>query len=111
MLPVRSITGHLFFYAFVLVVPILLVSAFIGLAYLRHEDIRVDSLAQAQVAAVSSEIGNRLDTVEATLKVLAVDPSVVFGNVDELRKRVTLIALPAGAWFVLRDPSGKQLLN
>jgi two-component sensor histidine kinase len=111
MFQVRSITGHLLFYALALVLPILVMSGFIGWAYLKQEERRIDSLAEAQVAAVSSDIQNRLDAIRATLNVLSVGPSVVAGDVGDIRRLLEQIAIPQGVWFTLRDQDGRQLLN
>jgi len=111
MLRTRSITGHLLLYALALALPILLMSGIIGWAYIRQEEKRIDSLAVAQIAAVNSEVENRLEAFRTTLNVLAVDPIAVTGNVDDLRRRLRQIEVPDGAWFVLRDPTGRQLLN
>ncbi len=107
MLRIRSITGHLFLFALALTLPILVMSALIGWGYIRQEERRIDSLAESRVATVASEIENRLDTFRATLNVLSVGPSVVAGNVEDVRRRLDQIDMPAGVWFVLRDPSGQ----
>src|SRR5215213_8735588 len=111
MLRTRSITGHLLLYALALATPILLMSGFIGWAYIRQEEKRIDRLAETQVASVASDIENRLQAFKATLNVLSVSPSVVTGNVDEIRARLKQIDMPEGVWFVLRDPTGRQILN
>ncbi len=111
MFRVRSITGHLLLYALALAVPILLMSGLIGWAYIRQEERRIDSLAEAQVAAVTSEIENRLEAFRTALTVLSVGPSVVGGDANDVRRRLAQINMPGGVWFVLRDPSGQQILN
>src|SRR6187200_1634574 len=111
MFQVRSITGHLLLYGLALVLPILVMSGVIGWAYLRQEEQRIDNLAEAQVVAVTSEIHNRLDTIRATLNVLSVGPSVVAGDVEDVRRRLEQIGMPPGVWFTLRDRDGRQLLN
>src|ERR687889_1008682 len=111
MLPIRSITGHLLLYALALALPILFMSGLIGWAYIRQEERRIDRLAETQVAAVASDIENRLEAFRATLNVLAVDPSIVSGDVEDVRGRLDHITMPADVWFVLRDPTGKQILN
>src|SRR5918994_2441628 len=88
MLRFRSITGHLFLYALALTLPILLVSGFIGWAYVRQEGQRIDSLAERQVQAVASQIDNRLAAFRATLNVLSVGSQVIDGNMDDLRFRL-----------------------
>ena len=111
MRQIRSITGHLLLFALALALPILLMSGLIGWAYIRQEEERIDRLAETQVATVTSEIENRLNTLRATLNVLVVSPSVMAGNVDDIRARLAHMSMPEGVWFVLRDHSGQQLLN
>jgi two-component sensor histidine kinase len=111
MLRIRSITGHLLLYALALALPILLMSGLIGWAYMRQEERRIDNLAEAQVAAVGSEIENRLEAFRTALTVLSVSPSVIAGDANDIRRRLEQIHMPGGVWFVLRDPRGQQLLN
>src|SRR3712207_4640482 len=111
MLRFRSITGHLFLYAVALTLPILLVSSFIGWAYVRQEAARIDSLAERQVQAMASQIDNRLATFRATLNVLSVGSQVGDAKLDDLRSRLGQMNLPSEIWFTVRDRSGQQILN
>ncbi len=111
MLRPRSITGHLFLYALALTLPVLLVSGFIGWAYVRQEGQRIDSLAERQVQAMASQIDNRLATFRATLNVLSVGSQVTEGGMDDLRLRLGQMNLPSEIWFTVRDRNGQQLLN
>src|SRR3954451_23125666 len=111
MFQVRSITGHLLLYALAVVLPILVMSGSIGWAYLGQEERRIDGLAETQLAAVNSEIQNRLDAIRATLNVLSVEPSVVAGDLAGTRRLLEQISAPGGVWFTLRDQTGRQLLN
>ncbi|WP_240540121.1 sensor histidine kinase [Salinarimonas soli] len=107
----RSITGHLRLYALALAFPILLMSIFIGWAYLHQEARRIDRVAEAQVAAVAADIESRLEGLRGALTVLSVSPSVVGGDVAEIRRHIKQIGMPDDFWFVLRDPGGQQLMN
>lgn len=107
----RSITGHLQLYALGLALPIILMSTLIGWAYLRQEASRIDRVAEAQVAAVASEIENRLEGLRSALTVLSVSPSVLSGDVEAIRTHIEQIKMPEDFWFVLRDPSGQQIMN
>src|ERR671913_2394788 len=111
MLRLRSITGHLFLFALALTVPIMLVSGFIGWAYIRQEAHRIDSLTERRAQTVASQIDNRLATLEATLNVLSVGPEVLAGDMDDVRSRLEEMKLPPGIWFTVRDRNGQQLLN
>jgi two-component sensor histidine kinase len=110
-LSIRSITGHLFLFALALTVPIMLVSGFIGWAYIRQEAHRIDSLAERQAQTVASQIDNRLAALEATLNVLSVGPEVLAGDMDDVRSRLEEMKLAPGIWFTVRDRNGQQLLN
>ncbi len=111
MLRPRSITGHLFLYALALTLPILLVSGFIGWAYVQQEGQRIDSLAERQVQTIASQIDNRLAAFRATLNVLSVGSQVLDGNMDDLRSRLGQMNLPSEIWFTVRDRNGRQVLN
>jgi hypothetical protein len=67
-----------------LALPILLVSGVIGWASIRQDE-RSDRLAETQVATVTLESENRLNTVRAILNVPAVNPSLIAGNIDDIR--------------------------
>jgi hypothetical protein len=77
-------------------VPIMLVSGFIGWAYIRQEAHRIDSLAERQAQTVASQIDNRLAALEATLNVLSVGPEVLAGDMDDVRSRLEEMKLPPG---------------
>ncbi|WP_262270474.1 sensor histidine kinase [Microvirga yunnanensis] len=108
---VRSITGHLFLYALALTLPILLVSGFIGWAYVRQEGQRIDRLAEQQAQSITSQIDNRLASFQATLDVLATSPNLLEGNMDDFRSRLEQTTLPPDVWFTVRDRNGQQLIN
>ena len=107
----RSITGHLFLFALALTLPILLVSVFVGWAYLRQEQQRIDSLAERQAQTVASQIDNRLATFQATLNVLSASTTLLEGDMDEFRSHLEQTNLPPDVWFTVRDENGQQLLN
>ncbi|HEY8384186.1 MAG TPA: sensor histidine kinase [Microvirga sp.] len=107
----RTITGHLRLYALALALPIVLMSTLVGWAYLQQEASRIDRVAEAQVAAVASEIENKLEGLRSALTVLSVSPSVLSGDVEEIRRHLQGIKMPEDLWFVVRDPSGQQIMN
>jgi len=107
----RSITGHLFLFALALTLPVLLLSGFIGWAYLRQEGQRIDRLAEQQVQSVIAQIDNRLAAYQATLNVLATNPELVEGNMDRFRSRAEQVKLPSDVWLTVRNKAGQQLLN
>jgi hypothetical protein len=111
MLRIRSITGHLFLFALGLTLPIMLLSGFIGWAYLRQEGQRIDRLAEQQVQSVAAQIDNRLAALRATLNVLATNPVLLEGDMDSFRSRLEQTNLPADIWLTVRDKTGQQLLN
>jgi two-component sensor histidine kinase len=89
----------------------LLLSGFIGWAYLRQEGQRIDRLAEQQVQSVAAQIDNRLAAVQATLNVLANNPMLLDGDMDQFRSRLEQTNLPPDIWFTVRDKTGQQLLN
>ncbi|WP_114943859.1 sensor histidine kinase [Microvirga calopogonii] len=107
----HSITGHLFLFALALTLPVLLLSGFIGWAYLRQEDRRIDRLAEQQVQSVVAQIDNRLAAFRASLNVLATNPELVEGNIASFRSRVEQANLPSDVWLTVRNKTGQQLLN
>lgn len=107
----RSITGHLFLYALALTLPIVLVSGFIGWAYVRQEGQRIDRLAEQQAQSITSQINNRLASFQATLDVLATSPNLLESEIDDFRSRLEQTTLPPDVWFTVRDRNGQQLLN
>lgn len=107
----HSITGHLFLLALALTLPIMLLSGFIGWAYLRQEGQRIDRLAEQQVQSVAAQIDNRLAAVQATLRVLATNPTLREGDIEGFRIRLEQANLPADVWFTVRNKAGQQLLN
>jgi hypothetical protein len=98
MLRFRTITGHLFLYALAFAVPILLMSSFIGWAYIRQENQRVESLAERQAAQVVSAIDNRLDAYRSMLNVLSGSLDVLQGNMEEVHYRLEQYLLTETAW-------------
>jgi two-component sensor histidine kinase len=111
MLRTRSITGHLRLYALALTFPILLVSSFIGWAYLHQEGQRINSLAERQAQTVALQIDNRLAAFQATLNVLSASPTLLEGDMDDFRSRLEQTDHPSDVWFTVRDEYGQQLLN
>jgi two-component sensor histidine kinase len=111
MVRIRSITGHLLFYALALSLPILIMSGLIAWGYLRQEERRIDRLSETQIANATSEIESRLATFRATLTTLSVSPSVLNADVEDIRSRLERIGVVGGVWFTLRDRNGRQLLN
>ncbi|WP_201864878.1 sensor histidine kinase [Microvirga soli] len=107
----RSITGHLFLFALALTLPIMLVSGFVGWAYLRQEEHRIDGLAERQAQSVVSQIDNRLAAFQASLDVLSVSPMLLEGDMDDFRSRLEQTNFPPDVWFTIRDENGQQLLN
>jgi two-component sensor histidine kinase len=107
----HSITGHLFLFALALTLPIMLVSGFVGWAYLRQEQQRIDGLAERQAQSVVSQIDNRLAVFQASLDVLSVSPMLLEGDMDDFRSRLEQTNLPTDVWFTIRDENGQQLLN
>ena len=106
-----SITGHLLLYALALALPILLMSGFIGWAYIRQEENRIESLAERQAAQVVADLDNRLEAYRATLNVLAVSPKVLEGAMEAVRSQLELTQVPPDIWFTVRDRNGQQILN
>jgi two-component sensor histidine kinase len=111
MLRVQTITGHLLLLALGLATPILLLSAFIGRAYIVQERERIESTAERQASQVVSQIDNQLAAFRATLKVLVTGPDALGGDLEALRARLEAVEVAPGTWFTLRDRSGRQLLN
>lgn len=107
----HSITEHLFLFALGLTLPTLLLSGFIGWAYLRQEGQRIDRLADQQVQSVVAQIDNRLATLQATLNVLTTNAMLLEGDMDGFRSRLEQTNLPADVWLTVRDRNGQQLLN
>lgn len=108
---VHSITGHLFLFALGLTLPIMLLSGFIGWAYLHQEGQRISRLAEQQIQSVTAQIDNRLAAVQSALKVLATNPMLLDGDIEGFRQRLEQANLPAETWFTVRNKAGQQLLN
>jgi two-component sensor histidine kinase len=89
----------------------MLVSSFIGWAYLRQEEQRINSLAERQAQAVASQIDNRLASFQASLNVLSASPTLLEGDMGDFRSRLELTDHPSDVWFTVRDENGQQLLN
>jgi hypothetical protein len=89
----------------------MLVSGFVGWAYLRQEQQRIDSLAERQAQSVVSQIENRLAAFQASLDVLSVSPMLLEGDLEDFRSRLEQTNFPPDVWFTIRDERGQQLLN
>jgi two-component sensor histidine kinase len=111
MLRDRSITGQLFLFALAFGAPLLLLSGIIGWNYVRQEDRRLEDLAITQANTIVAQLENLLATYMASLKVLAVQPAVTSGNLEEVRAGLDRIGFEEGLWFTLRDRKGRQLVN
>ncbi|HEX2137412.1 MAG TPA: sensor histidine kinase [Microvirga sp.] len=86
-------------------------SGLTGLAYIGQEEKRIESLSERQAAQVVSQIDNRLEAYRAMLNVLAVDPKIIDGDIEDIRRRLEQMNMPPDIWFTIRDRKGQQILN
>jgi signal transduction histidine kinase len=109
--PGRSVRWHLVVFAAALVLPILAFIGFLLWQYATSERDRLEREAATLARAIANAIDRELSGLSATLDVLSLSPYLQAGELAAFYDQAKQVEDRQGVISVLRDPSGRQLVN
>lgn len=106
----RTIGWHLLVFAAALYLPVLGLTGLLAAVYVehQHEEIRQRSLYLAR--GLDSTLTQMVGTYAAVAHTLSVSQALQTNNLEEFHKQASA-ALKGGAWLVVLDRTGQQLVN
>jgi two-component sensor histidine kinase len=106
-----SIRLHLFAFAAAILVPLILLAAFLATEFAGRERERYQEVAKALAADIAADVDRELDSTIAALQALSTSPALRNGDLEAFDRQARETLQYRGSAIAVRDQTGQQIIN
>jgi hypothetical protein len=106
-----SIRLHLFAFAALILVPLILVGSFFATEFAERERERYKEVAKALAADIAADVDRELDSTIAALQALSTSPALRNGDLEAFDRQARETLHYRGSAIAARDQTGQQIIN